>query len=461
MSTPAPTSPTGHGGPAGASRLPTATRRVILANSLSALGNGFTLPFLVIYLHEVRGLSLVLVGVVVATTAVVGLFAGPVAGALIDSLGARRMLLAALAAATVGSLVLADVHSAWQAFVAAGLMGLAGSTLWSGISALVAFTTPPELRQRAFGVEFQLLNAGIGIGGICGGLLADTGRPSTFVLLYVVDAASYVVCGLVLLSLRGLGRPSAPEPADAEASGPGGYREVLGDRTFVRLCGLTFLAAACGYVQLEAGFPAFARGYAEVSTFVIGVAFAVNTLVIVLAQMLVLRYLHGRRRNHVLALVGVIWSAAWLITGAAGLLPGTVTASVLVGFSLGVFALGETLWQPTSSTLLNELAPPHLRGRYNALGGLMWQSAGVVGPPVAGALLGAGLAVWWVALVVLGMLAYAAGALRIGRILTPAQNGVGALAAGAGPHEPIVPGRGETTASPGLDADPAPVGHER
>lgn len=424
MSDVAPTLSTALPGSTGGTRLPAATRRVILANSLSALGNGFTLPFLVIYLHEVRGLSLPLVGVVVATTAVVGLVAGPIAGALIDSFGARRMLLAALAAATAGSLELADVHSRWQAFAAAALMGLAGSTLWSGISALVASTTPPELRQRAFGLEFQLLNAGIGIGGICGGLLADTSRPGTFVLLYVIDAASYVACGLVLLTLRGLGRPIAPEPADDGAAGPAGYRAVLGDRTFVRLCGLTFLAAACGYVQLEAGFPAFSRGFAEVSTFVIGVAFAVNTLVIVLAQMIVLRYLHGRRRNRVLALVGVIWSTAWLITGSAGLLPGTLTASVLVGFSLGVFALGETLWQPTSSTLLNELAPPHLRGRYNALGGLMWQSAGVVGPPVAGALLGAGLAVWWVVLVVVGMLAYAAGALRIGRILTPAQNGV-------------------------------------
>lgn len=287
---------------------------------------------------------------------------------------------------------------------------------------LAALTTPGQ-RQRAFALEFQLLNAGIGVGGVCGGLLADTSRPSSFVVLYVIDAASYVACALVLLTLRGVGGPNQV-PSQHTDDGGIGYRAVLRDRVFVRYCALTFLAASCGYVQMEAGFPVFAREAARVSTTVIGVAFAVNTIVIVVAQMLVLRVLAGRRRSHVLGLVGLIWSAAWLVCGAAGLVPATVGASVLIALSMGVFAVGETLWQPTGSTLTNELAPAHLRGRYNALGSLMWQSAGVVGPPIAGVLLGSGLSAWWVVLVAGGMAAYAVGARRLRRHLTDAQDGV-------------------------------------
>ena len=48
-----------------------------------------------------------------------------------------------------------------------------------------------------------------------------------------------------------------------------------------------------GYGQMEAGFPAFARQVAEVSTQVIGFAFAVNTAVIVLFQFAVLRWICG------------------------------------------------------------------------------------------------------------------------------------------------------------------------
>ena len=60
---------------------------------------------------------------------------------------------------------------------------------------------------------------------------------------------------------------------------------------------LTFLAMFIGYGQMEAGFPAYARQVAEVSTRVIGLAFAVNTAVIVLLQFAVLDA-HQRSAPH-------------------------------------------------------------------------------------------------------------------------------------------------------------------
>ena len=56
---------------------------------------------------------------------------------------------------------------------------------------------------------------------------------------------------------------------------------------------LTFLGVFVGYGQMEAGFPAFARQVSEVSTGVIGFAFAVNTAVIVGLQFFVLRRIAG------------------------------------------------------------------------------------------------------------------------------------------------------------------------
>jgi len=398
-----------------------AARLVIAANTISALGHGFTLPFLLIYLNEVRGVSLPVVGLTLSAMGGAGLAVGPYFGTLVDRFGARRMLLAALAVATTGDLLLATVHATWQAFLATAVMGFAGAGLWSALTALLAGVTTGEQRQRAFALEFQLLNAGIGVGGIAGGLIADTSRPATFVALYLLDAASFVGCGLVIAPLRGVG---GPHEVPTEPGTPTGYRDVLADRAFVRYAGLTLLAASAGYIQIESGFPAYARGVAEVSTRVVGLAFATNTAVIVLAQLLVLRLLHGRRRSRALAAVGLVWAFSWLVFAAAGLVPGSLAAAILVAGSAGVFALGETMWQPTGSALVNDLAPAHLRGRYNALASLTWQAAALVGPPVAGALLGAGWSLAWVALVVGAMLAYAAGAWRLGRLLTPAQEGL-------------------------------------
>ena len=55
----------------------------------NAFGNGVAYPFTVIYLHNVRGFSLGIAGLVLATNAVVGLGAGPLAGVVVDRFGAR------------------------------------------------------------------------------------------------------------------------------------------------------------------------------------------------------------------------------------------------------------------------------------------------------------------------------------------------------------------------------------
>ena len=95
-------------------------------------------------------------------------------------------------------------------------------------------------------------------------------------------------------------------------------------------------------------------------------AFAANTLVIVVLQLVVLPRIEGRRRTRVVAAMGVVWAFAWLALGLSGLVPGTLGAAVLVAACASVFALGETLLQPTIPALVNDLAPDHLRGRYNA-----------------------------------------------------------------------------------------------
>jgi MFS family permease len=52
--------------------------------------------------------------------------------------------------------------------------------------------------------------------------------------------------------------------------------------------------------------------------------------------------------------------------------------------------LGEALLAPTLPALVNDLAPGELRGRYNAVSTLSWQIGPVLGPALAGLMLGNG-----------------------------------------------------------------------
>jgi MFS family permease len=274
------------------------------------------------------------------------------------------------------------------AVVAVVLQGIAFGVEWPAVQSLIATVVPSELRQRYFGVNFTLLNLGIGLGGILGGAFVDVHRPVTFQAIYVADAISFLpAIYLLAVPLRHVaGRPvHDDEPPPAET-----YLQVM-RRPGVRLTMLlSFVSSYVGYSQLNAGTQAFAREVGRISTQGLGIAYACNTLVIVLLQLVVLRHIEGRRRTRVIMVMSLIWSVSWLLLGSSGLLPGTFGATVLVAACVSVFALGETLMQPTIPALVNDLAPDHLRGRYNALSTAAFSLAAVIAPMIARWLIGHG-----------------------------------------------------------------------
>ena len=77
------------------------------------------------------------------------------------------------------------------------------------------------------------------------------------------------------------------------------------------------LYIAAGIAQLEI-LPAFAKNEAGVRERGIGWLFFINTIVVVLLQLPTTRLAEGRRRMPLLALVGVVSAAAWLLVPRAG-----------------------------------------------------------------------------------------------------------------------------------------------
>lgn len=412
--------------------LPREGRLLLSTVVVDALGTGFVLPFAVVYLHEVRGLPLETVGVVLAVPAVVALaLLGPI-GTIIDRFGPRRVQALAMLVQLVGSVLLAFVHDAPQASVAMGLIGVGHAAFWPASQSLVATVIPSEIRQRYYGMNFTLLNAGIGIGGLTSGLVVSESRPWTFTAIYLLDAATFLAPLAVLLGpLRHVGNAVHREPSsDAPASvAPATYRAVLRDPVFRSVLAVTFFSAFVGYAQFEAGWTAYARTVAEASTRLIGLAFAVNTATIVLLQLVVIQRIEGHRRTRVLMLMSGVWAASWSLMGLAGLVPASLSGAVLLTASMGVFALGETLLSPVAPAMTNDLAPDHLRGRYNAVGAAVFQMAAVLGPVVAGSLLGRRLPAVFVGVLLAGCAAMVLVLLRLERVIPAQANGLAAVAA--------------------------------
>jgi MFS family permease len=198
---------------------------------------------------------------------------------------------------------------------------------------------------------------------------------------------------------------------------------VLRDRTLLRVTAISVLLLTFGYAQFEAGFAAYAVDVAEVPARALGWAFGANTAAIVLGQLVTLKLIKGRRRTSMLAVCAGIWSVSWAVIASSDAVDGWVAVTLVV-VGLGLFGLGETLWAPLAPAIVNDLAVEELRGRYNALQGMTWTIAMIIGPALSGLLIGNGLAHLWVVATVGGTAVAAMLFLTLRRHLTPAQDGI-------------------------------------
>ncbi|MGO9151211.1 MAG: MFS transporter [Acidimicrobiales bacterium] len=419
-----------------ASRLPGTLRVLLAASFVSAIGSGLTLPFLVIYLHQVRHIPLGISGLLIGGVAVLALPVSPLAGALVDRVGAREVVLVAMIVQGLGIAALATVHGVLTALPAMFVFGLGQAATWPTWNALLGVMVDDDKISRlAFARNFQLLNLGLGIGAIVGGLVVHVREPGTFVAVYLADGASnlIVVAALALLprsafrSTRHAVAPALAKEGDAGA-GSGdqarrsGYRTVLGDGLFRRYLVATTILMIAGYAALNTGFVAFATSVAKAGPGTIAASFAANTAFIVLAQPLALRIVSRTKRTTALKMVATAFAACWVVLACAGLVPGSSAARALVIATLVVFAVGEVLLSPVSGPLVNDLAPPPLRGRYFAASAMCMTVANIVSPAISGAAIGAGLGLFLLGFFVACCGAAALGAEWLGRALTPAQD---------------------------------------
>jgi len=139
---------------------------------VNSFGNGVVLPFLVIYLHDVRGFGLGTSGLAVAVASAAQLTAGIAVGPIIDRLGARPTLAAGLVVQALGYGLLPLVRQPWHAFVLLAVEGAGAAAFWPSQSTLVSRLAPSARRHAAFAQQRLTMNLGIGLGGLAGGFIA-------------------------------------------------------------------------------------------------------------------------------------------------------------------------------------------------------------------------------------------------------------------------------------------------
>jgi MFS family permease len=419
-----------------ASAMPGAARLFLAGNAVAMTGNGLVIAFTLIYLHQARGIALPVVGLLLAAGAAAGLLAVTVCGVLLDRLGARRVLTGIILGQAAAQVLLAWAHNAATALPALLVYGATWAPMFPAIATTIAGLTPdPATQQRTFAINFTVQNAAIGAGTLAGAAVANVHHPGSFQALFLANALSCLIFAAVLRSLPA--RHTAPERKQQRA----GYRDVLA-RPGLRLALVASLIVAfTAYPAFDSGLPAYATVEAHVPARIVALSLTLNTSLIVVAQLFVLRRVRRARRSSALAISGLILAIAWAVFGVAAL-PAAATGRIalVLGFT-ALFGLGETVLSPTVGPLVNRLTDDRLRGRANSLAAFSQSLAFIICPALATGLIAAGAAAVWIGLLCAGSLGTIAVGARLRRALTSDQDHV--TEAPATESEPVAAARDE------------------
>lgn len=369
---------------------------------IQAIGFGLSLVLTVVYVHDIRHFSVFFATTLLAINAINGLITSPVVGTLTDRFGPVPVYISLVLISVVAMVSWAFADNVVWLIGTSLVMSATGGALFGPGTVVLARLVPDELRQQSFGTNFMILNSGIALGGLISASVVNLHDPKTFTYLYLGTAVFSFLAIVPMVHLRSLGGP-IPEEQLSEEQAQEGWREVLGDHRLFFLIVAAIVLLTCGYGSLDAGFSLFVVHQYHLPVSLVSVTLIFNTITIVLAQLFVLRRLEGKSRTRVMALVSVFWAACWLIIGAAVHSTHWVAIAALC-LAQVIFAMGETLWSPMGPSLVNDIAPEHLRGRYNAAFGLTWGISSVFAPLIAGVMLGTSLADLWPYLLVVGAL---------------------------------------------------------
>ena len=323
----------------------------------------FVLPFLSLFLTRGRGYSIGDAGLVLTAMGFGSAISQPIGGSLADHLGRRRTMVLGLVASGLTLLGVGAAHGLPLLCLSAFVYGTAADLYRPASEAAVADLVAEDLRARAYALIFWALNLGFAIATLLGGFLADRG----YWLLFAGDAATSIGFALIVLRMVPETQPER-QPGD-----PGSLRDVLRDRLMVALV-LSVILQSIAYSQAFYTLP-LAVVHDGLGTAGYGEIIALNGILIVLLQPLLLGALGRRGRGPLLLIANVTLGLGFELTTFADTVPMHMLA-------VTVWTLGEILAAGQLGALVAAIAPAHLRGRYMGVYGASYGISAFLAPSI-------------------------------------------------------------------------------
>jgi predicted MFS family arabinose efflux permease len=342
-------------------------------------------PFMTIYATQQLHFTITQAGFVMGlfgAGAILGAFIG---GRITDKFGFYPMQIASLLLGGTMFIITGYMHSFLSLCISTFLLSVCNESFRPANATAIAFYSKDENRTRSYSLNRLAINLGWAVGGALGGFLASV----NYHLLFWVDGCTNIAAAILLLKLLPYVK-SGTKHIEHKKENIG--RPAYKDSIYIVFLVLTVLFAAC-FFHLFTILPVYYKTEWLFNEQFIGLLMALNGIIIVLIEMVLIFKLEGTR-----PLTGFIQRGVILVgIGYAliNVLPIAAWAAVL---SMTIITIGEILSMPFMNSFWISRTSANNRGQYAAMYTIAWSIAQIAAPTL-GSQVAANInynALWWI-----------------------------------------------------------------
>jgi MFS family permease len=351
---------------------------IIIGTLFGRMATAMSIPFLAIYLTNVKGVSSSETGMIIAISSFIGIGSSFFGGYLSDCFG-RKIVLYLSIFLSVGVFIgFGVVNSVVGFFVVNAMNGFSRSVFEPTSRALLADLTEPKNRLIVFNLRYTAVNIGFIFGPILGYYLGSS--KTTFP--FFIAAGVYIFYGISLINTF------RKYPIESVSKGFNEERVTLmkafkiAKTDSILLWSLIgFILATSGFSQFNSTLPQFLSNtsHIENGARLFSILLTLNAAVVIVTQYPLLKI--GKKYSPILSIIlgNLICSTSLIGFGFASSIPFWIVMVM-------VFTLGEVLMFSMTDMFMDSIARVDLRGTYFGAMGFT-QIGSVVGPLLGGYLL--------------------------------------------------------------------------
>jgi len=354
------------------------------------------LPFMTLYLTgKDMNRTLSEAGFVMALFGLGSIVGAYFGGKFSDKIGFYKVQLFTLLGGGVMFIILGQVKSYPLICVFTFLLSMVNEAFRPANSSAIAFYSTTENRTRSYSLNRLAINLGWAVGASIGGLIA----AFDYELLFWVDGITNVLAAVLLFYFL---KPTIQlKKEEVKIEEVPENMSAYKDKTYLWFLVLTTLFACC-FVQLFTTIPKYFRDDLLLNERYIGLIMAINGIIIVAIEMVLIYSLEKKNKNTQYIIIGLVLCAMAFFSL---LIPGN--AKFISLMMILFITIGEIMAMPFMNTFWTQRSNSQNRGQYAALYTISWGLANTLGPFLCSALVDA--TNFKVAFIVLGFILLASG----------------------------------------------------